>query len=145
LATIIIAVLVLGGCAPAATTDAPTKAAMEALLASDEFTQEERDCVESIKVHNNVTTVWLKKDFTSDGKKISEYSAHIAEQFAHEFYKVAKEYKYREPRYIIYVYMKLTDSEGTKKINPCDAWYDNQKDVVEVEQHGLGEFKGEIR
>lgn len=143
---IIISTLLYSGCTPPAETDEPVRLALEALLASDEFTQEERDAIKSIKVHNNITTVWFIKDFTKDGKKISEFSQHIASIFAVEFYNVAnKEHGYLVPKYEVRIYMKYTDKGETTKINPCDAWWDLNMGRLEVEPRGLGSMKGEIR
>ena len=135
---IIICAVVGAGCISRAPTDEPVRLAMDALLQTEEFTQEERDAVKSISVHNNIATVWLHKDFTDDGTKISEISKHVSSIFAEEFWNVAKEYKYREPRYVVYIYMKITDSDGTKKVNPCDAWWDLNKNKLVVEEHGFG-------
>ncbi len=143
---ILISALLYSGCAPPAETDEPVRLALEALLLTDEFTQEERDAVSSIKVHNNIATVWFKKDFTNDGKKISDFSKHIASKFAEEFYNVAnKEHKYMAPKYIVQVFMKYTEKGETAKINPCDAWWDLNMGKLEVEPRGLGSMKGEIR
>ena len=135
---IIICAIVGTGCISRAPTDEPTRLAMDTILQTEEFTQEERDAVKSISVHNNIATVWLHKDFTDDGTKISEVSKHVASKFAEEFWEVAKEYKYRESRYMVSVYLKVTDTNGTTKTNPCDAWWDLNKNKVMIEEHGLG-------
>ncbi len=135
---IIICAIIGAGCISRAPTDEPVRLAMDTLLQTDEFTQEERDAVKSISVHNNIATVWFHKDFTDDGTKISEISKHVASKFAEEFWQVAKEYKYREPRYVVYIYMKITDKDETVKANPCDAWWDLSKNKIVIEEHGLG-------
>jgi hypothetical protein len=142
LASILIAAFLCGGCAPASPHDKPVKEALEALLQTDEFTQEERDAVGSIKVHNDMCWVWFKKNFTEEGETITTFSQHIAKQFANEFFEVAMDNGYRAPRYQVQVWMKITDDKGTHEARLCDAYYDLQKARLYFEAYGLGKYVG---
>ncbi len=134
--------LLFCGCTAPSPHDEPVKQALEAKLATDEFTQEERDAVNSIKVHNDKCWVWLKKDWAQDAEKITGTSQHIGSVFAKEFWSKGMELGFKSPKYMVQVWMKIPGEDGYHDAQLVDAWWDTQKSKVSMEKYGLAEFKG---
>ena len=136
--------LLLGGCRPAAPTDAPVKAALEAVIQTDQFTADEKNAFESVTVHNEEAKVWLKANFSTDQPTITAVAKHIGEVFAKTFYDTAMEKKYLQPKYNIELWMRVTTDKGTHNALVAEYFYNLQRNKVEGKAYGLGEVK-EIR
>ena len=134
--------LLLLGCTPPAPTDVPIKAALDAVLQSDEFTQEERDAFQSVSVHNDEAKVWLKANFSTEEKTIIAVSKHIGQVFAETFRDAAMDSKYKRPKYNVEVWMKITDDKGSHNALVAEYFYNLGHAKVEGEQYGLGAVKG---
>jgi hypothetical protein len=134
--------LLFSGCTAASPHDGPVKLALEAKLATDEFTQEERDAVNSIKVHNDKCWVWLKKDWAQDSETITATAQHIGSVFAEEFWSKGMDMGFKAPKYMVQVWMKIPGEKGYHDSELVDAWWDTQKAKVDMEKYGLAEFKG---
>jgi hypothetical protein len=141
-AFMLFSILLCGGCTPEAPHDTPVQEALEAFLQSDEFTQEERDAVASIKVHNDNCWVWLKKGFSNDEEVITSTAKHIGDEFAEEFHQTAMKHNYKAPRYNVQIWMKITTDKGTHKAYIYLAYWDLQKARLYREAYGLAKFKG---
>jgi len=136
--------LLWGGCAPPAPTDEPIKAALEAVLQTDEFAQEERDAVQSITVHGAEAKVWFKTGFTNDGDKINALAEHVGMVFANTFYDTAMEKDFKQPKYNIELWMKVSGEKGSHNALVAEYWYNLQRSKAEGKKYGLGAVK-EIR
>jgi hypothetical protein len=132
------------GCTPGGPVDDDVEEALNALLLTEEFTDEEREAVNSISVHNEECKVWLKTGFSDDSQKITEVAEHIAKAFAEEFYNVAMEKDYKQPKYNIEVWIKASDDKGSFKALVCEWFFDLQRDRVDGENYGIARYK-EIR
>ena len=137
----LVPLLLFGGCRPPAPTDEPVKAALEAVLQTDQFTQEERDAVQSISVHSEEAKVWLKAGFTNDQDKINAVAEHIGMVFANTFYEAAMDRDFKSPKYNIEFWMKISDEKGSHKALVAEYWYNLQRSKAEGKKYGLGAVK----
>jgi hypothetical protein len=136
------AILVItSGCTGSSPHDGPVEVALNVLLGSEEFTQEEREAVNSIKVHNETCWVWLKKDWTQEAEKITALAVHVGEAFSREFWDKAMEHGYKAPKYMVQVWMKIPGEEGYHDALVVDAWWDTMRNEADMEKYGLSEFK----
>ena len=108
----LVGLIIAGGCTPPGPVDEAVKEALNNVLQTEEFTQQERDAVQSIKVHNEEAKVWLKSGFSTDQQTVTAVAEHVGKVLAKTFYQTAMSKGYMEDKYNIEVWMRASDSKG---------------------------------
>ncbi len=137
----VLIILFVGGCAPPSPLDEVIKQGLTEYLQTDEFTPEERDAVASISVHKEEAKVRLKAGFSDDQPTITATGEKIAKAFAEKFYEIAMAHDYKQPKYNIEVWMKVSDDQGSFDALVAEWYYDLQRSRVEGQNYGLGRSK----